>query len=216
MSDIQNTAQTTLGLTAVDPDKAGWKDESTEGMVIKRNPVIGTLAYGLTPLGYDQPALQVASGSPVLGYCFDNGELHLLALMAGRWNLENGTIFPEVTGGFATIDPETGVKHLPKKGALRELAEETDLDLDNVVFTCGIPFVGDRAFFVKDTSGDGNNVYMFELSTPHLARIRMSPNLELLHWTEFVKRTVDAITLGAIMRVVAALAENGKLTVAQA
>jgi len=218
MNDTATNSITVLGLTGLtEDDNTGWVDLTEPGgPKVSQNPFVGMYAYGKTPLGYDQHILKVNSGAPVMGYWFDRkGALHLLALIAGRWNLNDGEHLPEVPGGFAKIDPETGKKEFPAKGALRELAEETDLEPDVVVMVEGQPFIGDRALFWKAVD-DGNRVGMFEITDELQVAINQSPALTLLPWEEFVEDTVDGITLGSIARVMAGLSRAGLITVGRA
>lgn len=219
MNSIANDTTQVCGLRKVTDDaKTGWINTTTpDGPVVVENPNLNSeLVYGIGPAGYDQFLLHVASGSPVLGYRFnDNSELELLALMAGRPNLNDSEHLPEVPGGFAKVDAETGKREFPAKGALRELAEETDLEPDSITPAGGAPFIGDRAFFFKAVD-EGNQVYLFELEDTHLAAIKGLPQLQLLPWDEFVFNSVDGITLSSIARVMAALKQAGVLKVTKA
>lgn len=218
MKDTANKSITVLGLTGLtEDDNTGWLDISEPGgPKVRQNSSVGTEAYGKSPLGYDQPILHVNSGSPVMGYWFDpKGALHLLALVVGRWNLNDGKHLPEVPGGFAKIDPNTGKKEFPAKGALRELAEETGLEPDDVVMVDGQPYIGDRALFWKAVD-DGNQVGMFAITDEMLVAVTQNASLTLLPWEEFVEDTVDGITLGSIARVMAGLSRAGLITVGKA
>ncbi|TAL14676.1 NUDIX hydrolase [Patescibacteria group bacterium] len=218
MNDITtNTVNGLRGYTPEDDAKRGWKEETTDGgPIVYRNPRIGSVTIGLTPMDFDQPLLQVTPGVPVLGYQFkDDGELYFLALYARRFNIEGGDRLPEVSGGFVHVNIETGEKELPRSGALRELLEETGLDLNIVTPAYGNPFVADRALFYKG-EGDGNTVYFFELGPGQIAHVDLQDNLEMIHWTDFTYQTADAITLAAIQRVMGALYTMGKLKVSKA
>jgi hypothetical protein len=222
MSDSTTTAATTTttvsGLKKVnDGDTTGWLNTSTEdGPDVRENPSVGSVAYGLGPLGYDQYMAHVNSGAPIMGYCFDAaGELQVLGLVAGRWNLNEGQHLAEVPGGFGQYDPESGKREFPKKGALRELAEETGLEPNDVVMVDGEPYIGDRAFFWK-VVGEGNTVGIFELTPTMLVAIEQSPSLELMHWNDFQRQSPDGITLGATIRLLGALVDAGILKVCKA
>jgi hypothetical protein len=212
------TGTTVFGLTKIPEDaNLGWVDSTEpDGPKTNANPFVGGYAYGISPLGFDQHMLHVNSGAPVMGYAFgDDGELLLLGLVAGRWNLNDGQHLAEVPGGFGQYDPETGVREFPKKGALRELAEETGLEPNDVVMVDGEPFIGDRAFFWK-LVGEGNSVGMFELDAPAMVAIQQNPSLTLLNWNDFQKQSPDGITLGSILRVMGGLYEAGLLKVCKA
>ncbi|HTK39825.1 MAG TPA: NUDIX hydrolase [Patescibacteria group bacterium] len=207
-----------FGLTKIeDGETVGWVDATIEGgPAVSENPYVGSVAYGRGPLGYDQHIIHANSGAPVMGYCFDeDGELLVLGLVAGRWNLNDGQHRAEVPGGFGKYDPETGKREFPAKGALRELAEETGLEPESVVMIDGEPFIGDRAFFLKEV-GEGNNVGMFELTEAMKVAIKQSPSLELMHWNDFQKQSPDGITLGSTIRLMGALFEAGLLKVCKA
>lgn len=215
MNDI-NT-MTINGLRAyTEEDKKDWADETTDGgPLVWHHPKLGWIAIGPTPMGYDQPMLRLTPGVPVLGYQFRDGELYLLALFARRFNVDKKARLPEVSGGFVGVNTETGSVELPKSGALRELVEETGLDLNDVILADGNPFIADRALFWKQ-EGDGNTVFFFELGAGQLAHVELQDNLEMLHWTQFIEQTADGITLSAIARVMAHLNKMKKLKVVQA
>jgi 8-oxo-dGTP pyrophosphatase MutT (NUDIX family) len=117
----------------------------------------GTLAYGLTPGGYDGWSFHEAGGggSVILPFVRLGGEVHVGVAQQLRHN--QGGVVLNAPRGF--VDPRES--HV--EAACRELAEELGLEADagRVVPLGGEPANPNSAFF--ETAGPGEGVHFFGL-----------------------------------------------------
>ena len=208
MNDVQTT--TVLGHRAITADdNPGWADVSPDpGLFAIRNPKIGTLAYGMSAGGWDQPFFHEIGGGGVtiVPFAWVDGDLHVVLLKENRGNLGKKEDFDDINviGGFFDEEGEPTYK-----AAVRELLEEAGLYL-KLTEAGGHLYAANRGFNVLADESEGTHTFYAQVDADTAKSVKDNPVLVTLPVLEAILVTRDGITRAALATLIAELNKPAK------